>query len=103
VTATEQQPAAAEQQPAATSQQPGRKTQLPRFNYRVMVNFEEHQIKNIEVLKKKLGGTDNSVVRTAIDVLAYLNGLPVETDPGIYLNNFLVRANQLNGGGNNGR
>jgi hypothetical protein len=88
-----------EQQTAATQQRPSRKPQPPRFNNRVMVNYEDYQIKNIEALRKRLGGTDNSVLRTAVDVLAYLTGLPVESDPTIYLNNFLMR---LNNGGTNG-
>ena len=91
-------------QTAAVQQRPSRKTQPPRFINRVMINFEDHQIKNIAALKKKSGGTDNSVLRTAVDVLAYLNGLPVETDPTLYLNNFLIHANQMNNGGQtNGR
>lgn len=88
-------------QAAEVQQRPIRKTQPPRFNNRVMANFEDYQVENIAALKKKMGGTDNSVLRAAADVLAYLNGLPVETDPSIYLNNFLVR--QSNGGQTNGR
>jgi hypothetical protein len=95
--------AAPAQQAAATQQRPSRKTQPPRFINRVMTNFETHQIQNIESLKKKMGGTENSVVRTAVDVLAYLNGLPVETDPTIFLNNFLIRVNQMQNGGSHGR
>ena len=79
-----------EQQAAAPEQMPGKKAQIPRFNNRVMTNFGDDQIRNIQILKKKTGGTENSVLRTAVDVFSYLNGLSVETDPTIYLNNFLV-------------
>jgi hypothetical protein len=95
--------AAIEQQVAAPQQRPVRKTQVPRFNNRVMTNFEDYQIKNIAALRKILGGTDNSVLRTAIDVLAFLHGLPVATNPTLHLNNFLVRANQIPHGENNGQ
>jgi hypothetical protein len=81
------------QQPAAKEQQPSRKAQPPRFNYRVMTNFEDQQVQNIATLKQKLGGSDNSVIRTALDVFAFLNGLPVKIDPTLYLNDFLVRQN----------
>jgi hypothetical protein len=84
--ANEQQAAAPAQQMAAA----GSKRQLPRFNHRIMVNYEDRQVENIRTLKQKTGGTENSVLRAAIDVFAYLNGLPVETDPTIYLNNYFV-------------
>jgi len=98
--------AAIEPQAAEPQERTSRKTQPARFNYRVVTNFEDYQIENIAVLKKKMGGTDNSIVRTSVDLLAYLYGLPVKTDPTLYLNNFLIRAHQmspLNGGPTNGR
>ena len=93
-----QQTATPTQQVAAPEHIPSKKVQLPRFNNRVMVNYDDRQIQNIEILKRKLGGSDNSTLRTAVDVFAYLNGLPVETDPSIFINNFLLlNAQNQNG------
>ena len=101
--ATAQPTATPAKQPAAPAQMPSKKTQLPRFNHRCMTNFEDRQIENIQALKRKSGGTENSVVRSAVDLLAYVNGLPVESDPSIFINNFLVLANNPQSGGSNGR
>jgi hypothetical protein len=87
--AAEQQAAVTVQQPAASQQQLNGKTQPSQFPYRVTGNYAAYQTKNIEVLRQKMGGADNLVLRTAIDVLAYLNGLPTQTDPSIWLGNFL--------------
>jgi hypothetical protein len=94
--------AAPAQQAAAPVQQaaaPGSKSQLPRYNCRVTVNYEDHQLKNIQILKKKTGGSESSVLRAAVDVFSFLNGLEIETDAGIYLNNFLVIHQNQNGDG----
>ena len=97
-------PDASPLQTAAAPQRPISKTQPPRFNYRTTTNFEAYQVSNIAALKKILGTTDNHVLRTAIDVLAYLNGLPVETDPSFFLGNFLHHNGFVtNNGGQNGR
>jgi hypothetical protein len=83
-----QTPAAVEQ-PAAAA---GSKRHIPRFNCRVTTNFGDRQVRNIEILKQKSGGNESSVLRMAVDTLAYLHGLPVESDPSIYLDRFLIRS-----------
>ena len=55
-----------------------------------MAGFEGYQVENIQILKKKFGSSDTAVLRSAVDLLAYVNQLPVETDPSIFLNNYLV-------------
>ena len=98
-TAAAQQPVAAEQPPADRVQQPAapsRKTAIPKYNFRVMTNFDDCQARNIQTLTKRMGGNDSLTVRAAIDAFSYLNGLPTESDPSIYLTAFLARAN-LNG------
>ena len=44
-----------------------------------------------------MGSSDTAVLRTAIDVLSFLNGLPIQTDAAIFLNNYLVNAQNQNG------
>jgi hypothetical protein len=61
-----------------------------------VAGFEGYQVENIQVLKQKLGTSDTAVVRAAVDLLAFCNGLRVQTDPSIFLNNYLV--NLQNGG-----
>jgi len=94
MTMADQQTAAPVQQTAAAI----RPMAPPRFNYRVAAGFEAYQAKNIETLRKRMGSSDTGVLRVAIDVLAYLSGLPVATDPSIYLNNFLINSQNQNGG-----
>jgi hypothetical protein len=85
--------AAPEQQTATIAQH----TAAPRFNYRIMAGFEGYQVENIQILRKKFGSSDTAVLRSAVDLLSYVNQLPVETDPTIFLNNYLVNAQNQNG------
>ena len=94
---TEQLTAAPEQQAAANVQQAaatGRKMQLPRFNCRITSNFSDRQVENIEILKRRTGGTDVSVLRAGVDLLAYVSALPTESDPEIYLTHFFANLAQ---------
>jgi hypothetical protein len=91
MTIVEQQPAASAPQMAAAV----RPMAPPRFNYRIATGFERYQAENIEILRKKLGTSDTAVLRTAIDLLSFVNSLPVETDPSIFLNNWIVRRTNL--------
>jgi hypothetical protein len=93
--AVEQQAAAPEQQTATIAQHGA----APRFNYRIMAGFEGYQVENIQILRKKFGSSDTAVLRSAVDLLSYVNQLPVETDPSIFLNNYFAHRN----GGTNGR
>ena len=93
--AVEQQ-AAADVQPTAAS---GRQRQQPRFNCRIMGQFQLDQVENIRILKQRTGGTESSVLRASVDLLAFVNGLAVESDPSIFLNNYFAHQN----GGTNGR
>ena len=87
-------------QAATPAQQAATTTQLPRYNHRSAVNFDDRQVENLRILKARMGSTEMGVLRTALDTLAYLNSLPVQTDPTIYLNNFLANLTQ---GGSHGR
>jgi hypothetical protein len=48
-------------------------------------------------LKQRTGGTESSVLRMALDTFAYLHGLPVESDPSIFVRNFAVLTQSQNG------
>jgi hypothetical protein len=99
-TVPEQQATVPEQQTALPRHIASKKAQPPRYNFRVATYFDATQIGNIKILQQKSGNSETGVMRTAIDLLSYLNGLPVETDPSIYLHHFLV---QQNGGPTNGQ
>lgn len=103
-TATIEQPTAMPvQQTAAPVQQkatPSHQAANPRFNYRIMAGFDDRQAENIRVLQKKMGGaTESALMRTAVDLLCFVHGLDVDSDPSIFLRNYLV----LSQGGTNGQ
>jgi hypothetical protein len=91
MTMADQQTAPPAQQTAPVTPQ----TAAPRFNYRIAGGFEGYQAENIEVLRKKMGTSDTGVLRVAIDLLSFCNGLEVRTDPEIFLINYLARTNNL--------
>jgi hypothetical protein len=68
-----------------------------RFNYRVQVGLEQYQVKNIETLRQRMGSSDTAVLRAAVDLLAYVNQLPVQTDPSVWVRNFAVLTQTQNG------
>ena len=92
-TEAEQQTAVPEQQTTSPQHIPSKKAQLPKYNCRVAAYFEDRQLQNIKILQQKSGGTETGVLRTAVDLLSFVNNLPTSSDPSIYLNNFLVLTN----------
>lgn len=96
-TEAEQQTAVPEQQTTSPQHIPSKKAQLPKYNCRVAAYFEDRQLQNIKILQQKSGGTETGVLRTAVDTLAYLHGLPVESDPSIFVRNFAVLTQTQNG------
>jgi hypothetical protein len=100
-TVPEQQTTVPEQQAALPRHIASKKAQPPRYNYRVATYFDATQIGNIKILQQKSGGTETGVLRTALDLLSFVNGLPVQTDPSVWLNNYLIHLQ--NGGPTNGR
>jgi len=94
MTLVDQQPAADAPQMAAAVRQMA----PPRFNYRVAVGLEAYQAKNVETLRQKMGSSDTAVLRAAVDLLSFVNSLPVETDPSVWINNYVVLTQNQNGG-----